>query len=225
MLEEYQRFLAPLRLPHPLRMQAKQCNQVNAFYSPTDRSLTVCYELVAFFESQAPQTVTSDGFITRDASIAGGVIGTLLHESGHMMFDMFDVPVFGREEDAADETAAFLALQFSKDVARTVIKGFVYQWAVAKDPDASAPMSAYSDVHGSASQRMYNTLCLGYGGDPKTFQDFVDKGYLPQSRAASCPTDFALVKFAFETTIFPFVDDSIMARVKQAQWLTPTEMQ
>ena len=30
-----------------------------------------------------------------------------------MLFDMLDVPVFGREEDAADETASFIALQFN----------------------------------------------------------------------------------------------------------------
>jgi len=223
-LEEYQHFLAPLRLPHPLRLQMAQCNVVNADYSASDRSLTMCYEFVDWLEKQAPKTVTADGFITRKVAITGGLIGTMLHETGHMMFDMFDVPIFGREEDAADETASFLALQFNKDVELTLIKGFVYEWAVEKDPAASAPMSAYSDEHGTASQRMYNSLCLAYGGDPQTFQQFVDKGYLPKERAANCAHDFALVKYAFETTIFPFVDDDLMARVKQTQWLAPDEM-
>ena len=223
-LEEYQHFLAPIRLPHPLKLRAAQCGVVNAAYSLSDRSLTICYELVDWLEKEAPQTVTTDGFITRQAAITGGLIGVMLHETGHMLFDMFDVPVFGREEDAADETASFFALQFNKEVELTLIRGIVYQWAVQKDPAASAPMSVYSDEHGTASQRMYNSLCLAYGGDPQTFQGFVDKGYLPKNRAASCAPEFALVKYAFETTIFPFVDADLMARVKQTQWLTPEEM-
>ena len=33
-----------------------------------------------------------------------------------------NIPVFGREEDAADQLSAFLMLQFGKDVARTTIR-------------------------------------------------------------------------------------------------------
>ena len=197
---------------------------MNAFYNPSNRSLTLCYELIAYTRDHAPQTVTQDGFITREAAIIGQIVGIVLHESGHMMFDMLDVPIFGREEDAADETAGFLALQFNKDVARTIIKGFVYQWASEKDPAASAPMSAFSDEHGTASQRMYNTLCLAYGGNRQTFQEFVDRGWLPKTRAPNCGQEFELVKFAFETAIFPFIDGDMMARVKQAEWLTPEEL-
>jgi hypothetical protein len=222
-LEEYQHFLAPVRLPHPLKLQAGQCNAVNAEYSSTDRSLTICYEIVDWLEKQAPQTVSADGFITRQVAITGGLIGVMLHETGHMLFDMFDVPVFGREEDAADETASFFALQFSKDVEVTLIKGIAYEWAIQKDPAASAPISVYSDEHGTASQRMYNSLCLAYGGDPQTFQEFVDKGYLPKTRAPNCAAEFGLAKYAFETTIFPFFDADLMKRVKQTQWLTPEE--
>jgi Putative metallopeptidase len=223
-LEELQHFLAPLRLPHLLHVRTAQCNQANAFYSSSDRSLTLCYELVEKIREQAPKTASPDGFITRQAAIIGGVIGVVLHESGHMIFDMFDVPIFGREEDAADETASFLALQFNRDVARTIIKGFVYQWAAEKDPPASGPMTPFADEHGTASQRMYNTLCLAYGGDPQTFQEFVDRGWLPKARAEGCGREFELVKFAFETTIFPFIDANLMARVKQAQWLNPDEL-
>ncbi len=228
-LEEYQHFLAPLHLPHPLRLLTKECNMVNAFYNPSDRSLTICYEYVAYFMENAPQTVSEDGFITREAAIIGAVVSTLLHESGHMMFDMLDVPVFGREEDAADETASFIALQFNKDVARTIVKGLAYKWVRSQsgDPRESATdrMSAWSDEHGTASQRMYNALCLAYGGDPQTFQEFVDRGWLPKKRAEHCGEEFGQLKLAFVKTILPFIDQDLMARVQQTQWLTAGELQ
>ena len=202
-LEELQRFLAPQRLPHPLRLLTKQCGQVNAFYSPSSRSLTICYELVAEIIDSAPQTVSEDGFITRQAAIVGNLIGVLLHEGGHMLFDMLDVPVFGREEDAADQTASFIALQFNKDVARTIVKGFVYFWAREKDPAVSASMSVWSDEHGMASQRMYSALCLAYGGDPQTFHEFIDRGWLPKKRADHCDQEFTQLKLAFADMCCP----------------------
>jgi len=223
-LEELQHFLAPLNLPHHLQLRTRQCDQVNAFYSPFDRSLTLCYEIIADAIAHAPKTVSPDGFVTRAAAIFGNIVGVLLHEGGHMMFDMFDVPRFGREEDAADENAAFLALQFNQDVARSIIRGFAYAWAIEKDPSSTAPMRAWSDEHGSASQRMYNALCLAYGGDPKTFHEFVDRGLLPKSRAVGCADEFNQLKFAFVTTILPFIDQKLMVRVQQATWLTPEEL-
>jgi hypothetical protein len=223
-LEELQRLLAPLRLPHPLRLVTKQCGQVNAFYSPSSRSLTICYELVAEIIDSAPQNVSEDGFITRQAAIIGNLIGVLLHEGGHMLFDMLDVPVFGREEDAADQTASFIALQFNKDVARTIVKGFVYFWAREKDPAVSASMSVWSDEHGMASQRMYSALCLAYGGDPQMFQEFIDRGWLPKKRADHCDQEFTQLKLAFADTVLPFIDQELMARVQQTQWLTADEL-
>ena len=223
-LEELQRFLAPLHLPHPLQLQTKQCGEVNAFYSPSSRSLTICYELVAEIMDGAPQTVSDDGFITREAAIVGNLIGVLLHEGGHMLFDMLDVPVFGREEDAADQTASFIALQFNKDVARTIVKGFVYFWAREKDPAASASMSVWSDEHGMASQRMYSALCLAYGGDSQTFQEFVNRGWLPKKRADHCDQEFTQLKLAFVKTVLPFIDQDLMMRVQQTQWLTADEL-
>jgi hypothetical protein len=42
------------------------------------------------------------------------------HEVGHAAFDLFNVPIFGHEEDAADNFATFLMLQFGKGQAAAV---------------------------------------------------------------------------------------------------------
>jgi hypothetical protein len=223
-LEELQRFLAPLNLPHSLRLVTLECGNVNAFYSPPNRSLNICYELVAYMIDSAPKAVSEDGFVTREAAIVGNLVGVVLHEGGHMLFDMLDVPVFGREEDAADETASFIALQFNADVARTIVKGFAYFWAIEKDPSTPAPISVWSDEHGSASQRMFNALCLAYGGDPKTFQEFVDRGWLPKKRADHCGQEYTQLKIAFVNTVLPFIDQDLMMRVQHTQWLTADEL-
>jgi putative metallopeptidase DUF4344 len=223
-LEELQHFLAPLRLPYPLLLKTDQCDQVNAFYQSSTRSLTLCYELVEDIIRSAPQTISEDGFITRQAAIVGTVVGVVLHEGGHMMFDMLDVPVFGREEDAADETASFIALQFNKDVARTIIKGFIYFHSRAQDPSVESPMRVFSDEHGTPSQRMYNSLCLAYGGDPETFREFLVKGWLPKKRAERCAEEYHWLSLAFQKTISPFIDPALVSQVRKTQWLTDEEL-
>jgi Putative metallopeptidase len=223
-LEELQHFLAPLRLPYGLRLRTEQCDKTNAYYSSSERALVLCYEYVEDVVKQAPERESTDGFVTREAAIVGNLVGASLHEGGHMIFDLLDVPVFGREEDAADEMASFIALQFNKSVARVIVKGWVWTWARDTDPTAAAPMTVWSDEHGTASQRMYNALCLGYGGDPKTFEDFVAKGYLPKKRADHCAAEYDLVKQAFVKTVLPFIDTELMKRIQQAEWLTPAEL-
>jgi len=246
-LEAYSQFLSPLHLTHPLLLIGLNCqptfNSDSPFYSSGDRALHFCYEWYQDVIQAAPTATTPQG-VTRENVITGMWAGTLLHETGHALFDLLDVPVFGREEDAADQMAAFIALQFNKDVQRTIIKGFAYFWQMeakngadpptADDPnppkDATQrclndPLCAYSDEHGTASQRLYNTLCLGYGGDPDTFKDFVQMGWLPKTRADDCAREYQQLKLAFGKTIMPFVDADMMKKVQATQWLLPQEIQ
>jgi len=246
-LEAYSQFLAPLHLPHRLTLVALNCQPTygsdSPFYSPNDRALHFCYEWYNDVLRYAPKATTAQG-VTRANVVIGMWIGTLLHETGHAMFDMLDVPVFGREEDAADQTAAFIALQFNKDIQRTVIKGFAYFWQMVAqsggDPPTTTdpnppqdaiqrclndPLCAYADVHGTASQRLYNTLCLAYGGAPDAFKDFVQMGWLPKTRADDCAREFQQLQFAFVKTILPFVDQTLMKKVQSTEWLLPQEIQ
>ena len=79
--------------------------------------------------------------------------------------------------------------------------------------------SQYSDEHGTSSQRFYNTLCLGYGGDPQTFKEFVDKGWLPKERAAGCAAEYQQVRQAFSKTVLPFINQSLIKKVQETDWL------
>ena len=85
---------------------------------------------------RAPQKVSPEGF-TRQEAIVGGFVGVTLHEAGHAVNDLLNLPVLGREEDAADQIAGFIMLQFGKEVARTAIKGTAYSWLTFARQDAA----------------------------------------------------------------------------------------
>jgi hypothetical protein len=179
--------------------------------------VNICYEWIDATERMAPREVSPEGF-TRQEVIVGGFIGVVLHEMGHAVNDILRLPVLGREEDAADQIAAFIMTQFGKEVARNAIKGMAYVWLTF----SRARQPAYWDVHSSAGQRFYNFLCIGYGGDPESFKDFVGK-LIPKERLDSCGHEFQQVRNAFRKTVLPHVDPELLKQVQAAQWLLPDD--
>ena len=218
LLERYALFLSPLRLPTTLRLVAKQCDQENAYYSPEDTSLNFCYEYLLAFEASAPKETTREG-ITREEAIIGSIISTMLHETGHALFSIYRVPILGREEDAADQIAGFTMLQFGTDVAKITIKGAAWKWYSRDWQDP-----AYHDVHSTPQQRFYNYLCMGYGGNPDAFRQFIDLGWLPKLRAPNCAREYQQAQLAFEKTIYPYLDPELAKKVLQLTWIQAGEI-
>jgi len=217
LLERYSQFLAALRLPTTLRLRTKKCGEVNAFFDSTDSSVNLCYEYVLALEGKAPKTTTSDGF-TPEGTLTGMIVSTMLHETGHALFSIYTVPILGKEEDAADEIAGFMMMQFGQDVALTTIKGAAWKWAA---DDWTNPV--YYDVHSSSQARFYNFLCMAYGGNPTAFKPYADR-YLPAARAPNCAYEYQLAKIAFDKTILPHIDPELMKKVESLKWLTAAEM-
>jgi hypothetical protein len=82
----------------------------------------------------APAQTTPNG-VTRMDAIVALVLDVFLHEVGHAVFDYNKVPILGREEDAADQFAAYTLLKFDKNDARRPLEGVAYGYA----RDASIP--------------------------------------------------------------------------------------
>ena len=215
-LEDFRDFLSPLKLPDTLTVRIAGCNgRVNAWYS--DRSITICYEYVEWIHQIAAKVAVSDEISLEDA-VVGPFVDVLLHELSHALFDMLKIPVFGREEDAADQLAAFTLLQFGKDVARRTIVGAALlfrQMAIDQKPGTAD----YAAVHGLPAQRFVNVLCIAYGSDRKLFGDLVQKGYLPQHRTPHCHWEYRQIAHAFRTLISPHVDPVLQEKVRGREWL------
>jgi hypothetical protein len=215
-LEKFKGFLSPLRLPRALRLKVEGCDGVsNAWYE--DDAVTVCYEYLDDILRNAPKETTPAG-VTRMDAIVGPTLEVFLHEVGHAVFDYLSVPILGREEDAADQLAAYFLLQFAKSDTRRLIAGVAYSYNI----DASKPSTkknAFADEHALPAQRFYNVLCIAYGADSKLFADLVEKGYLPKDRAEGCSDEYEQVALAMRKLIRPYVDQARAKRVRAKQWL------
>jgi hypothetical protein len=220
-LEELQHFLAFLQLPKELSVKLTECGESNSWYDPHAEGVLLCYEIVDWIKRVAPSQ-PQVGNLTREDAIVGPFVQVVLHELGHAMFDFLQVPIAGREEDAADQFSAYLMLLAGKDMAHRTLPGAGYFWAAT---NTSYSRTEYSDVHGEPLQRSYNLLCMAYGAYPDEFQYLVDAELLPKARAALCGHDYAMVARAFDKTIGPHVDQNILKLEQTRQWLRPNELQ
>ena len=220
-LEKAQEFLSPFRLPRTLLMKTVGCDgQSNAWYE--NDAITLCYEYVEEISKNAPTETTLAGVTPVDALVAP-VFDTTLHEFGHAIFEILKIPVFGREEDAADQVAAYIALQLGKDQARRQIAGVAYAYMTEAKAEAKTTpkLERFANEHGTPAQRFYNVLCVAYGADPKLFGDLVEKGYLPKDRSEGCEDEYQQAAFAFRTLIGPHLDRKLAQKVLKKNWLPP----
>jgi hypothetical protein len=229
-LEMMKKVFSPLRLPVPVTIRTMGCDGVsNAWYQrENDRpTLSICYEYLVEIWQVMPKE-TAAAMVTAGDAVVGQLFFALAHEFGHAVFDIFDIPVFGREEDAADQFATYIMLQFGDDRARRLITGAAFSYRAfvknAKEkPSVSVPLLTFSSDHGSPEQRFYNLLCLAYGYDAKIFADVVENEYLPKTRAKNCRYEYVVLRYAFRQLIVPHLDMDMAKQVMDAKWLDDTD--
>jgi hypothetical protein len=217
-LERLKQFLSPLKLPVKLKITTHECGTTNAYWGGRARGLSLCYEWFDFAKRVAPKEMTPEGY-TRDDAVTGMFLQVTFHELGHGMFDIYDIPVLGREEDAADQMAGFIMAQFGPEVARRTLPAGAYVWQKLYEAGGDWPRWLYSDEHGHSLQRSYNYLCMAYGTDPETFAYYVDSGLLPKERAVNCKRESDQMLNAFQKTMMPHIDPDKMKAVQEKKWL------
>jgi hypothetical protein len=225
-LEELSAFMSPLALTRKLPVKIDQCGRMVEPYQPGG-GVTICYEFIAEIERLAPKDKTALG-ISREVAIAGAFIQLVLHETAHAVFDILEIPVWGREDDAADRLAGFLMVQFGKDIALTTLMGTAHFFDAS---DHTWTGSDFSDVRSTEAQRFFNYLCIAYGGPTsESFKPFLSQvksdgqSFLQLERSKRCPNEYANLKWAFDKTILPHVDQELMAKVQSMPILFPGDV-
>ena len=225
-LETLQRMLSPFRFPVALTIKTMGCDGlVNSWFSYDASMPTVhlCYELLQDILKMSPAETTPILKIMPHDAVVGQFLFWSLHEVGHAVFHIFDIPLFGREEDAADQFAVYLMLHFGKDQAHRWVEGAAYaahEFVMdhERNPDVHKKLEKFSSVHGLPEQRFYNGLCLAYGADAVLFADVVATKLLPAMRAENCADEYATFDHAFKAEIRPHIDRAMAKSVLSMVW-------
>ncbi|MEM8781157.1 MAG: DUF4344 domain-containing metallopeptidase [Cyanobacteria bacterium P01_G01_bin.49] len=178
-----------LFLPVPLTVNQAECGMANAFYSPADRQIIMCYELTDHFLNFYASR-TGPNVPPTEISTVGALSFIFLHELGHAVVDVLDVPILGREEDAVDRFATTI-------LSKTAI-GHVAAQAAAIWFEAGARQQDYRNIpywneHSLNIQRFFDIVCLLYGSSPQTYADLMQRLNISERRAMRCQKEYAEV--------------------------------
>ena len=176
-----------LMLPYDIVLRTKDCGEVNAYYSPEDRSVTVCYELMEHFYKIFKSTGKNDQ--AAYDKMFDAVRFAFLHELGHALMDAYKLPVIGNEEDAADRCSSYICLTELGDEGVRAVMAAADAFAI-ESKDSSPNSRSMADEHLLQEQRFYNTLCMIYGSDTAKYNYLLKEAYLPRERAVRCPGEF-----------------------------------
>lgn len=164
-------------------------------------------------QAQAEQQETAaapDGWLEDEAYqrlfVLANTEFTLFHELAHVLIWELDLPVFGREEDAADNIALMGLMLLDRDLPeaqqglvveklQAVADGWELEWRLVEEDQLEL---AYWDLHSLEIQRYYNIACLVYGADTVNREQIVIDTGLPLDRAEWCAEEYALAKNAMD---------------------------
>lgn len=189
-----------LSLPEDIQIVFTECEEINAYWYPEQKSIYICYELIEynlmlFSElSETPEDAVSPAIYS--------IFFIMSHELGHALIDVLDLPVLGREEDAADQIATLFTLSGDSETEDPAIAGAIFFHQLGQQTKSKDLM--FWDEHGLDKQRFYNILCLMYGSNPEKNRYLVDEGYLPEERAVTCSEEYSNVNESWDKLLQPF---------------------
>jgi hypothetical protein len=154
-----------------------------------------------FSKGKTPQQV-KDGveFVT------GNVLFVLGHETGHALVREMNIPVLGKEEDAADALATVVAVKMSNAFADRVVINAARGWFLSDQRDKKQGVATvYYDEHGMDLQRAYNIVCLLVGAQPEKFKGLADEVKLPEERQRTCKDDYNNASWSWAQALKPYL--------------------
>lgn len=190
-----------VRIPQDVDVVAEDCDEANAFYYADTHSITLCHELSSS-ERQSFADAGDSGQELED-EVYESVVSTLYHEAGHALIAELDLPATGREEDVADQMAAYILT--SDDDFEEYLITTAASYYLSADRNGPPDDSAYADTHSLDAQRSVNFLCYAYGADPETFGYLVDDGTLDADRAEGCGEEFDQLVEAWNGLLEPYL--------------------
>jgi hypothetical protein len=150
------------------------------------------------------KNLTEQQRLDRVNFVVGNTLFVLLHEIGHVHVSEMDLPVLGREEDAADAFAALTMIKLGTSFSHRALMEASKGWFLSDRRDqqtGAAPL--YYDEHSLSQQRAYQVVCLMVGSDPAKFKDLANETKLPEYRQESCKEDYAIASRSWDKVLDP----------------------
>lgn len=173
------------------------------------RKLLACALAVACLGGVTPATaqeLTEEQQVLATEFAYNNGLFVLYHEIGHLFVGELDLPVLGKEEDAADSLASVMLLVQETDESSQALIDAADGWYLTEySGDAETYESAdFYDEHSLSIQRAYQVVCLMVGANPETFGEVADEFEMDSDRQESCAFDYQQAATSWASLLEPY---------------------
>lgn len=201
-------------LPHDVTVRLKECEQEkpcgesSACYDSQKYEIIMCYHMIDDTERAFESLHLNEDELSQ--TIFDSILWTFLHETGHALIALLQLPVLGSEEDVVDRIATMFLLESGEDGEKAALHAATVwrQWAQVAD----IQHMAFWRIHTFDLQRFYNMICLLYGKDPKRYASLVHENCssgtdacLPQERAQWCEFEYQTLQWNWWKLVSPYM--------------------
>jgi hypothetical protein len=121
--------------------------------------------------------------------VVGSAIDIMFHEGGHMVIDLFDIPIMGQEEDAADNFGTLALLSMEDEFATSSLLEGIHGFYLLGEMDGDS-IGAFFDEHDLSTQRASRKICHLISSDPETYGGIAKEMELDDAALSSCAVQF-----------------------------------
>jgi hypothetical protein len=172
-----------IRLPKPVKVVARDCDELSASWDGDERRITICYSLVDKVRrtmTGIAETEEADAR-TAKARTEGALAVLFHHQLGHALSAMNGLDGGHAQADQ------FAALTLAADAPEHVVRA-------AEARHLLAGHAGIDHLSGLAESATF--ACLLYGSDPAKNARIAQGGWVPAERAPSCTGEYERVKSA-----------------------------
>jgi hypothetical protein len=175
-----------LALPVDIGLRYAECGEAGAFYETGERRISLCLEMVERLAEDFSSSLDDDADLAE--AVTGAIRFIVLHEVGHALVDVLELPITGREEDAVDQLSAWLLI--GDEAGDAAVLSAAAAFAISGESHGLGE-SDFANEHSLDQQRYFSMVCWVYGRDPARHADLVGLSGLPPARAEGCAAEYA----------------------------------
>lgn len=134
---------------------------------------------------------------------------TLYHELAHALIELLQIPITGKEEDAADSLATMLVILTNDNGEEVALSAADLFDMEGEDIKEFTDIDFWGE-HSLDFQRFYNTICLIYGSQPDKYQYLIDDLEIAEDRADLCIEDYSRESLSWKKLLEPHLKDKTL---------------
>jgi hypothetical protein len=151
----------------------------------------------------------SETGISPETATIDSIAHTMLHELAHALIYLYQIPIVGKEEDAADGLASVLLNDYFDEGGEMALNA-ADLFNLESQETKELKEADFWDDHGLDDQRYYSTICHVYGSNPKKYSNLATDSEFLKEKGDHCIEDYENLTENWHTILEEFMtkDDS-----------------